>query len=339
MCIRDSYGAVRGFLAGSAFDHVLYCEEAPLIVAESEDPDLRAAIGSLAMYGHFFAGDGRKMLAWSDRILAEVGSDNQRGKAITGFSARAAAFHGRFSAMLYLGRLDEAREQFADAERAATEEMEVLGWLLIVSAWLAYTAGSSASASDHGSRCLDIAERLDNEFSRAMGYFAIGTIHLIDAHPIAAREALLTSAAIIRGRHTSVEFLPQVLAVLAEAHLVLGERTEALAAAREAVDRGRMGGARYAEAHAHLALAQILLTSEGDIPRALIETALDRAEELVAWIEGLSLSPRVLELRGRLSAALGDDLAATRSFGKALELYHSIGAAGHTERLARELAP
>ena len=170
-----------------------------------------------------------------------------------------------------------------------------------------------------------------------MGYFAIGTIHLIDAHPIAAREALLTSAAIIRGRHTSVEFLPQVLAVLAEAHLVLGEHTEALAAAREAVDRGRMGGARYAEAHAHLAMVQVQLASEEDMPGAEIEAALDRAEELVAAIEGRSLSPRILELRGRLAGRLGSAQTATQSLRQAMELYRIIGATGHAERLAREI--
>jgi hypothetical protein len=64
------------------------------------------------------------------------------------------------------------------------------------------------------------------------------------------------------------------------------------AAAREGIDRGRDTGSRYSEASAQIALAQILLATEGDVPRAEIEAALDRAAELVAVIEGRSLSPR-----------------------------------------------
>lgn len=73
--------------------------------------------------------------------------------------------------------------------------------------------------------------------------------------------------------------------------------------------------------------------------RADIEDAFDRAEQLVAAIEGRSLSPRILELRGRLAAALGDVPASERTLREALDLYREIGAIGHTEPLAREIAP
>ena len=112
-----------------------------------------------------------------------------------------------------------------------------------------------------------------------------------------------------------------------------------LAAAREGIDRGRDAGPRYSEASAQIALAQILLSADGDLPRAEIETALDRAEELVASIEARALSPRILELRGRLAAALGDTPAADQTLREALDLYRAIGATGHAERLALEIQP
>jgi len=61
------------------------------------------------------------------------------------------------------------------------------------------------------------------------------------------------------------------------------------------------------------------------------------AEHLVASIEGRALSPRILELRGRLAAAVGDAPSSDRTRREALNLYRTIGAAGHAERLAREL--
>jgi hypothetical protein len=36
------------------------------------------------MFAHYYAGDGAAALAWSDRVPAEVGSDNKLGKTITG---------------------------------------------------------------------------------------------------------------------------------------------------------------------------------------------------------------------------------------------------------------
>jgi hypothetical protein len=58
--------------------------------------------------------------------------------------------------------------------------------------------------------------------------------------------------------------------------------------------------------------------------RAAIEAALDHADELVAAIEGGSLSPRILELRGGLAAALGDVPASEQASRAALDLYRTI---------------
>jgi hypothetical protein len=128
-----------------------------------------------------------------------------------------------------------------------------------------------------------------------------------------------------------------MLGLRAEAALALGERTEAVAAAREGIELACAGGLDYYEAQAQLALAAALLTTNGVLPRAEIESALTRAEELVESIGGRSLSPRILKQRGRLAAAVGDALAASRALEEALDLYRAIGATGHAERLAREL--
>jgi class 3 adenylate cyclase len=101
--------------------------------------------------------------------------------------------------------------------------------------------------------------------------------------------------------------------------------------------RGSAGGCLYNEALAQLALAAALLATDGVVPRGEIESALERADHLVASIEGSALSPRILELRGRLAAAVGDAPSSDRTLREALDLYRGIGAAGHAERLAREL--
>jgi len=272
-------------------------------------------------------------------VLDETGSDDALGKQIVGWSPRAGALFARALALCYLGRLEEGRSAAREAARVAEDsrELEVLTWVHYISALLSYTCGGPEPALMQAHRCLEIAEQLDNESSRVTGHLALGLAHVVDGGPAAAREALRRSVALARDRRTQLGNVPLALSALSEAHLVLGERTEALAAAREGIERGRAGGGAFYEASAQLALAAALLATGEGVPRAEIESALARAGELVESISGRALSPRILELRGRLAAALGDATACERLLREALDLYRAIGATGHAARLAREL--
>ncbi len=333
------YGIVRATSGGSARDCVHYCEEAARIAEQIGNRALRAALGTYPAFAHQYAGHGREALAWADRVLEGCGSDNMLGRDTVGFSARAAMKHVRTIALMYLGRFDEASTQLSEGIHVAEEsgELEVLAWMEYAVTWLAYACGGPDSVVEHGQRSLDIAEQLGNESARSLAYWALGAAHLIDARPSAAREALRESAAITRHR-TERQELPAVLGLLAEAHLGLGEGEAAVNAAREAIDLAREGGGLYYEALAELALCRALISDKGGVPRAEIESALERAEQLVESIEGRSLSPRIVEMRGRLAAALGDRPACNLLLRQALDLYRTIGATGHAARLAKEIA-
>jgi ATP/maltotriose-dependent transcriptional regulator MalT len=261
------------------------------------------------------------------------------GKELVGYSPRVGALHVRAQALLLLGRLTEARDQISAAQRVAEESRELELFTLIQITWarLEYTCGRAESGLDHGRRSLEIAEKLDHEASRLAAYAALGLANLVEGQPAAARAAFREGVTIARDRRVGRALLPLVLAGLAEAHLALGEPTEAMATAREGIDLGNTGGCLYYEALAQLALAAALLVTERGGPRAEIQSALERAERLVASIEGRALSPRILELRGRSAAAVGDAPSSDRRFREALDLYRVIGATGHAERLAREL--
>ena len=275
----------------------------------------------------------------SARVLEEVGSDNVLGKELGGYSPRAGALHVRAQALMFVGRLTEAWNQIQAAQRVVEEsrELEVFTWMQITRSLLEYTCGRPESGLEHGRRSLEIAEKLDNEACRMAAYAALGLANLVAGQPAAARDALRASATIARDRRVVRALLPLVLAGLAEAHLALGEPSKAVATARAGIDLGSVGGCLYNEALGQLALAAALLATDCVVPRAEIESALERAEHLVASIEGSALSPRILELRGRLAAAVGDAPSSNRTLREALDLYRAIGATGHAERLAREL--
>jgi len=301
---------------------------------------IAATLGSFPMFAYLFAGYGPKMVEIADRVLAAVGSDSSLGKSIIGFSPRVAAMQARAVGLMYLGRLKESETQCQEGVQLAEslDEVELLGWLDHATTWLAYTRGDTAAVLDHGRRCLEIAKKIDTDSSLNIGYFSLGNSYLMAGQAGDACEALRASAAVARDRKAFLAFLPQVLSVLAEAQLAIGKRSEAETSAREAIERARTGGCDYYEAHAQLSLAQVLLAAEGRATTGDVETALKRAEELVEKTEGRSLSPRILELRGRLAAALGDAKTAGKRLRQALELYRKIGATGHATRLARGLA-
>jgi class 3 adenylate cyclase/tetratricopeptide (TPR) repeat protein len=334
------YGLMRYSVAGSGQDYARYAEEGALLAQASDDPALRAATGQFAAFGHWSNGDGRRVLEWSTRVLDDVGSDGLLGKSFVGFSPRAAVLTASVAGSMNLGRMEEAWSRSREAERVTEElqELEVLTWLSFFQAWLAYTCGVTEFTPDKGRRNVEIAEQLDNESSRVCAYMSLGSAYLMASDPASARDALRESVEIARDRRAQRATLPSVLALLSEAELALGERTDALATAREGIALGSAGGCRYFEAEAQLSLARALLAGDGAVPRAEIEAALGRAEELVESIEGRALSPRIVELRGRLAASLGDPHAAAEALKQALDLDQTIGATGHAERLSRELA-
>jgi adenylate cyclase len=85
------YGLMRFSVAGSSADYARYGEEAASVARECGDSALRAAIGSLAAYGHFHAGRSRPALEWSARswrkldrttYWARSSSDTARERAL-----------------------------------------------------------------------------------------------------------------------------------------------------------------------------------------------------------------------------------------------------------------
>jgi adenylate cyclase len=333
-----SYGLMRAQRSGSASDYIRYGEEGSEIAAELGDPALRAGIGTYPAFGHFYAGRGNDVLAWSSRVLEDTGSDGTLGRDVAGYSPRPAMLHARTAGLMFLGRLDEAWDGIALAARAAddAEDAEVRGWTHMAATVWSYTAGDPGASLEEGRRGLEIAEQLDNESSRMVAHLGIAHAHLADAQPGPAREAALESIAIAREHSSQLAYVPTALAMLAQAHLGLGEYDETLEVAREGVELARECSCPYPEAQSELMLAAGLLGRDGGAASAEIEAALTRAEQLVESLEARSLSPRILEQRARLAAAVGDLAARDSLREQAIALYRDIGASGHAARLAAE---
>ncbi len=332
------YGLVRNMVAGSARDYVSYGVEAARL-AQGADAALRAAVGTFAAFGYYYTGKGRLALEAAARVLDAAGSDNVLGKDLMGYAPRVGMAVTRAFALSRLGRLEEARREVEQGARVAedTQEREVLLWLHATGAVVADTFGVSEAVLELGRRAFEIGDKLGQQHARVMAHLTLGVAYLLTGQFTPARTTLSSGAAICRDSRAARGELPQMLHYLSRAQLALGERTEAIATAREAAELAVAGQNFYFEAQSQLALAAGLLATDSAVPRAEIEAALDRAELLVEVTEGRALSPQILEQRGRLAAACGDAAGASRFLTNALNHYRTIGATGHAERLAREL--
>ncbi len=100
----------------------------------------------------------------------------------------------------------------------------------------------------------------------------------------------------------------------------------------------REHGAEVNEPRAEVALARILLATEGAKARDQIVAALERAESLVRAPGAQAHTPSIHLARAGLAGVLGDEPTRKRELRQAHRLYTEMGAAGHAERVARELS-
>ncbi len=87
-----------------------------------------------------------------------------------------------------------------------------------------------------------------------------------------------------------------------------------------------------------LSLAFALLEAEGAAAKDEVQLLLDESAALIEEHGILLFAPTLHERRAQLAALLGDAAGRERELREAHRLYTEMGATGHAERVARELA-
>src|SRR5262249_26843227 len=149
--------------------------------------------------------------------------------------------------------------------------------------------GDAKTALEHARRGIELAEKIASNYSRVFSYWGLGTAYLVGEQWDEGAIALERGLAIGRDSRTGLWLEAGVLPRLAEAQLGRGELGLARATAEEAVRIARERGAVYNECEAHLALACVLLATEGLTACHAIEKALGRALSLVGETAGTAL--------------------------------------------------
>ncbi len=278
---------------------------------------------------------------WSARVLEEVGTDNVLGKEVVGYSPRVSMMfaaragphvHGAPHGGVEPGQRGGARRGGIARARGIHLGASRPGRKL------AYACGDPESTASN-TAVVASRSRRSSTTSRPECWRTLPSGSRIwskDSPPLRATHSARVPRSLgIAARSAAI--LPLVLAVLAEAHLALGERTEAVATAREGIDLARAGGCSLLRSGG-AARAGRGLAGDGwrRAPRR------DRVRPRTRRAAG-RVDRRPLIVAADPGAARATGCCARRRAGcrrllrQALEVYRAIGATGHAERLAKEI--
>jgi tetratricopeptide (TPR) repeat protein len=239
-----------------------------------------------------------------------------------------------------LGELEDGRRLPEQGRKIAREQGDIEGaaYSHMQSTSVAYFAGEPVAALAHAEQALEIAERNGGSFARAHGWLFLGLAERMRGEWGRAIEALERSQAIVRESRTAVERDALRATLLGESYLGLGRAERARALVQEGLEIARAQGNVPDEMYAHLALARVLLGSAGTAARAEIEAALARTLELARHTGAKAYEPLVHVELAELARQSGQEDECQRELHEAHRLFTEIGATGHAERLASELA-
>jgi tetratricopeptide (TPR) repeat protein len=330
--------AIRlGLNKGDLEGYLGFGQEALRLAEQIDDVPLQLEVRSIVMYATGFSGRLAESLALADDLIAAYERNPTAGGGALLANPHHTALWWRAYLLACTARLEESERETQRAVALAHKQGddELLVWSLSVAVDLAYLRGDLEHVRDFAHQAVEAAERCGSQALVSYAYHFLGLAHCVRGEWEAAVPALERAGAIARETGTNIIMMPTGMSRLAEAHLALGDRDRALAVARESL---AIPGSSMGRISAAIGLARVLLAgvdeSDRDEARELLSAALDAIAESGFVAE----EPFARAELARLAERAGDAAARERELREAQRLWSDMGATGHAERVARELA-
>ncbi|HEY1356214.1 MAG TPA: adenylate/guanylate cyclase domain-containing protein [Solirubrobacterales bacterium] len=333
------YAAHLGINVGDAAAMAELGGQAIALAEETGEVQLYLAISGVS-YAFFQMGDFRRAVAIVDRSMDLIDHDpdvTAPGTVICPYGS-ALVFKGGYLAAA--GELEEAAVLLERGTQLCRErdDIETTGWAHMWSFWRCYHSGEFAEAPHHAQRAVDFSEQLGAAFSRIWSWSLYGAAQMFQGKWEKGIEALQKSLEMSRELNTTVEGRNWTRLWLAEANLGLGHSERAILLAREATADAHEKSQLYCEAFGHMILGRILLTSNGEGAAEEVERELAVAMDRSRAMGVRTLEPLVHVELAKLAGVRGDDSLRETRLHEAHSEFTKIGARGHAERVAEELA-
>jgi class 3 adenylate cyclase/tetratricopeptide (TPR) repeat protein len=335
--VLHGFGLVR-LIAGAVAEALDPLLEATRRADESEDIGSRVDFRFGLSIAYIWAGRLRECLAVTEQGLRLAEGDLSLGADQLGFQTTRSLACSHGLALSLTGHLrDGEAELDRMIELARTAQHLALIWFShSLHVLRCEVTGEAAPALAHAREVLTYAERTGNPQGRIYAYRSLGLANILNAAWHDALEALGTARTIGRERRLLVNE-GGVLALMAAAHLGLGDRAKALEIAEEAIAVSRRGGARFWEFSALLARVRALRKLHGVQASKDVEGTL---AEAAAWLEmsgAKSYEPFLHVERAELARVIGDEATRERELREAHRLFTEIGAPIRAAEVAKEL--
>jgi class 3 adenylate cyclase/tetratricopeptide (TPR) repeat protein len=242
---------------------------------------LTASLG--VAYANWVAGSLSAGVEALDRALRLAGDDPDTGAGLAFMCPLAHAYGHRAQCLGHMGELERARHEFRRAIELAREndDPETESDTYAKLAMLEADAGETEAALDNAALGLAIAERMDNPIGIVVASTTIAAAEADAGRFASALVAAEANLGTIRQLRTGLYFEPLLLATIARSKLALGMPEDALAAAEEAVEIMDARGLATCALRAPIALAQVLLATEGAAVAERIEAVLAGATRVI----------------------------------------------------------
>jgi class 3 adenylate cyclase/tetratricopeptide (TPR) repeat protein len=336
-----SYGTARYVAAGSPIESLGPLEDSVPLADRAGDLGLRIATRFALYQNYFLLGRIPAALDLNATAVELAGTDLTLPQRFLGFTMSWVGYGVRGWILSEAGRLGEAAEALDRSRDIARRfgETVILSWTNTMGTLLCERSGDAPAALRHAREAMELAERTGNSLAGVAGHYASGIALLMNGSADEAAKSLGLAIRSIRDTGTSGMFEADAIAVLACAELAQGDANRARETATAALEMGRRRGMRLAECRALFALAASIRTLRGAEAHAEVEGILDEAAALVRDTGARAREPLIRLERAELARLVGDDARRRSELREAHRLFSEMGATGHAERLAKELAP
>jgi len=319
------YGVITGVSDGDAPAYLDLARRAVALAEESGDPELYMAVAPVA-YAQYCAGELQEGVAILGRAIEFADGDATMAAGLVVGCPLAFCHIFRGGMVALIGQLGDAHAGVERGMDIAREygDIETVGWGHMWASWVAYLAGDWHGMLGHTEQSVEIAERLGDSFSRAWAWTWLGVAQAMQQDWPRSIDALERAIALSAERRTAVEATDWRLAVLAEATAATGDLERARELATDGVKFGHEHGRPQFEGLALLSLARVSAQNA--------EESLERALLLVS---NTALEPLV---HVELARVARDETERQEQLQLAHRQFVEIGASGHAERVADELA-
>jgi class 3 adenylate cyclase/tetratricopeptide (TPR) repeat protein len=289
--INAAYGRILAN-GGSAEEYVQRILEAKALTDGGSDVSVQITLKAVLCHALRLAGrmtDALKMnIEAMDRAHEIVKFDKQT----LGFDIEIWLTAMRGQTLVMLGRFDEARPFLDRVLQKAEADVDAINYVIPNLAYvdMAWANRDSQMALEHAHRAFSLAAKSGNPYLRVYAQAYRGVAYTIAGNLGTAIEDLAGSLRFARSRKAGLENEARILADLASAYRLNGNATTALETVDEAIEVAIARHTRVPECLARIVRAEILLGSATS-DKAVAREELARANELMNETGALIYSP------------------------------------------------